>query len=818
MVKQQQILRDGRPPAWSPQAARALWEACHEQEISLVGETLQALRRHGALSVALGSSTAEQQQAAAGTLLDLLRVGLEGDWSGYALWIGDRARHAALEAEIELPALQELAQVVRAVLLPSLVRASETDPVALVANVQALQDVLDQTVITVLRAVQPERATTPSIDDAPDSLAQSEQRKFQRLSESGIIGILVCDLVGNIKDANDCFLGMVGYTRDELLSGKVRWGDMTPAEWRHLDDDAVKQLQARGFTRTWEKEYFRKDGSRAPILVGVAMLNSLECIAFILDITERRDLEALRIKSVQLEAQNRRIRESSRLKSEFLANMSHELRTPLNSIIGFADLLHDGDVPPDSPQHREFLGDILKSGRHLLQLINDVLDLAKVEAGKLEYRPEPLDLGLLVGEVTTVTRGIAGAKRIEVSVEIDDAVTQVVGDPSRLKQILYNFVSNALKFTPESGHVWIRARAEGPDSFRLEVEDTGVGIAESDLGRLFVEFQQLDTGTTKRHAGTGLGLALTKRIVEGQRGSVGVTSVLGKGSSFYAILPRHLQSTSVDESSSLAAIAPEGWARVLVVEDDPADRNVLVQVLNGAGYGVETCDTGHKAIDLCRQTAFDAITLDLLLPDMIGLDVLHRIRAEGQNRDTPVLVVSVVAKEGTVGGFSVHDYLRKPIDGPALLKSLRSAHVPPRESSTIFAVDDDPNALKLIRAVLGKLGYHVRSFSDGEAALQAVSVERPAAIILDLMMPGMDGFQFLGYLRQLPENLSLPVIVWTMKDLTNDDQARLAALAQAVLEKAGGKPLPLLDELKKVLSRALPRPSDEELGENNHDR
>jgi CheY-like chemotaxis protein len=311
---------------------------------------------------------------------------------------------------------------------------------------------------------------------------------------------------------------------------------------------------------------------------------------------------------------------------------------------------------------------------------------------------------------------------------------------------------------------------------------------------------------------------LTKRIVEGQRGSVGVTSVLGKGSSFFAILPRILQPMNVDESSSLAPIAPEGWARVLVVEDDPADRNVLVQVLNGAGYGVETCDTGHRAIDLCRQTAFDAITLDLLLPDMIGLDVLHRIRAEGQNQNTPVLVVSVVAKEGTVGGFSVHDYLRKPIDGPALLNSLRSAHVPPRESSTIFAVDDDPNALKLIRAVLGKLGYHVQSFSDGESALQAVSVERPAAIILDLMMPGMDGFQFLGYLRQLPENLSLPVIVWTMKDLTNDDQARLAALAQAVLEKAGGKPLPLLDELKKVLGRTLPRPGDRELGDNNHDR
>jgi PAS domain S-box-containing protein len=803
MSEPHEKLHDNPWYCWPLESSRALWQTCERHEATLVARTLSAMREHPTFGRTLAHFTPHQQQAAADAVFVGLRRGLEGDWSDFTTAVRACAQAAAATAPPPLAALQDLTQTVRAVLLPELMRAAASDPAALAAVVQAMQGVLDAGVRVAWEALEAVRPSTPSAEDAR-AAGRSDHRKYQRLSESGIIGILVCDLVGNIIDANDGFLDMVGYTREELLSGLVRWGDMTPPEWRHLDDSAVQQLQARGVTRTWEKEYYRKDGSRVPILVGVAMLNDAECIAFILDITERRDLEALRAKSVQLEAQNRRIRESSRLKSEFLANMSHELRTPLNSIIGFADLLHDGEVPADSPQHREFLSDILKSGRHLLQLINDVLDLAKVEAGKLEFRPEPLDLTLLAGEVTTVVRGIAAAKQIEVHVGIDEAVSEITGDPGRLKQILYNYMSNALKFTPEGGKVWLRARPEGSEQFRLEVEDTGIGISPSDLSRLFVEFQQLDTGTTKRHAGTGLGLALTKRIVEGQNGTVGVTSLPGRGSVFFAVLPRHLKVATADELGELTPIAPEGWAKVLVVEDDPADRSMLVQVLNGAGYGVEVSETGHKAIECCRQTQFDAITLDLLLPDMIGLDVLHRIRAEGMNRETPVVVVSVVAKEGTVGGFSVHDYLRKPIDANALLNSLRNAHVAPRVSSTIFVVDDDPAALKLMRTILERIGYQVQCYADGKLALEALANERPAAVVLDLMMPGMDGFQFLGYLRQLPENLSIPVIVWTMKDLTKDDHARLSALAQAVVEKQGVKPVSLLDELKLVLRQTLP--------------
>ncbi len=256
------------------------------------------------------------------------------------------------------------------------------------------------------------------------------------------------------------------------------------------------------------------------------------------DITERMQAEQLRVRSAELELENRRILEASRMKTEFLANVSHELRTPLNAIIGFSELLFGGHVDPATPKHQEFLGHVLTSSRHLLRLINDLLDLAKVETGKIELRPEPVVLSQLVGEVIDILGTIAAQKRIRVSVAHEPGLAGIRIDPGRFKQILYNYLSNALKFTPDGGQVAVRTSAESNGYFRVEVQDTGPGIAPQDIGRLFGEFQQLESGTTRRHQGTGLGLALTKRLVQAQGGSVAVHSVLGQGSVFSAVLPR----------------------------------------------------------------------------------------------------------------------------------------------------------------------------------------------------------------------------------------------------------------------------------------
>ena len=487
----------------------------------------------------------------------------------------------------------------------------------------------------------------------------------------------------------------------------------------------------------------------------------------------------------RLEQQAEELTRASAYKSQFLANMSHELRTPLNSIIGFAELLREGEVGPLEAQQKEFLGDVLRSGRHLLQLINDVLDLSKVEAGKLDFRPERIEPGKLVSEVLAILRSTASARRLQVQAWVDPALGELTVDPGRLKQIMYNYLSNAIKFTPEGGNVSIRMTAEGEHDFRLEVEDTGKGIAPDDLSRLFVEFQQIHDGREKRYGGTGLGLALTKRLVEAQGGSVGVRSTLGQGSTFHAVLPR--RSRDLPAAPQVRpAVVRGGAPTVLVIEDDLPDQERLIAILSGAGYSVQLAATGAAALELCKKRSFDAITLDLLLPDMSGLEVLKRIRAEAANQEVPVIVVTVVAERDTIAGFAVQDVLPKPVDAAALLSALTRAGVPPDGPGTILVVDDDPSSLKLVSTTLKQLGYRTRCARDGAAALHWLGESLPSAVILDLVMPGMNGFEFLERLRSGPAGRRVPVIVWTVKDLSPEERTFLRESAHAVVSKGEG--------------------------------
>ena len=278
----------------------------------------------------------------------------------------------------------------------------------------------------------------------------------------------------------------------------------------------------------------------ASVATAVLLVRLLPDALALPSISDRERLEAsIRHQNRELEAQNKLIQGASRMKSEFLANMSHELRTPLNSIIGFAELMHDGKLGPTSDEHREYLGDMLTSSKHLLRLINDVLDLSKIESGKMEFFPEPLDVATVVRELRDQMRPQAASKRIRLDTEVDAQLTEIRVDAAKLKQVLYNYLSNALKYTGEEGRVTVRVRAENDHEFCVEVEDTGVGIRQDDLSRLFVEFQQLDTGSAKAYQGTGLGLALTRRLVEAQGGRVGVRSTPGVGSVFSATLPRN---------------------------------------------------------------------------------------------------------------------------------------------------------------------------------------------------------------------------------------------------------------------------------------
>jgi signal transduction histidine kinase/DNA-binding response OmpR family regulator len=506
----------------------------------------------------------------------------------------------------------------------------------------------------------------------------------------------------------------------------------------------------------------------------------------------------------ELAEANLRAQEANRAKSQFLANMSHELRTPLNSIIGFSEILAEKLDGRIEPRYDKFLHNILGSGRHLLALINDILDLSKIEAGKMELFFEPLSVGDLVRGVESVMHGVAARRRIELATHVDADLPPIIADPPRLKQVLYNLLSNAVKFSPEGGTVSIRATRlaapESPlgvDSVALEVEDRGIGIRREDQQLIFDEFRQVDGQTTRNMGGTGLGLALVKRFVEMHGGRVEVHSEEGHGSRFRVVLPLDASLASGRRptgeplsfgftlADARAAIDLAGQPLVLVAEDDDAFFTGVAAELVAAGYRVVRAARGDEALEIARSAHPAAIVLDLVLPVRDGWEVLKELKASAETSDIPVLICSIVPDQDLGLALGADEYFLKPLDRRRFLDRLGEI-VPaaPARRSRVLVIDDDPLVHDYLTLELEDAGYDVLSALGGRSGVEMAAAERPEVIILDLVMDDVDGIRAAMELQARPETGHIPIVVFTSKELDGDERRRLAERMAAVLSKA----------------------------------
>ena len=494
------------------------------------------------------------------------------------------------------------------------------------------------------------------------------------------------------------------------------------------------------------------------------------------------------------------VERASKFKDQFLSTMSHELRTPLNAVLGFSDLLNEERYGPLNDRQRRYVNHIHTAGKHLLRLINDILDLSKIEAGRLQLTIENVALKTTFAEVVDTMRPLAD-KKSQILANFQDVDLSVQADPTRLKQVLMNLIGNAIKFTPEGGRIELAARKEG-EMVRMEVRDSGPGIPPEEQKRIFEAFYRLRQSSNAAE-GTGLGLAITQRLVELHGGQLGLESQQGSGSCFYFTLPAV---PTVEERKRLEARtrdAAAGPARVLVLEDDPVAAHLLESHLAPAGYAVVLCSEPSRAVEIAAELQPQAITLDIIMKPVNGWEILSNLKMDPRTEKIPVIVVSIVDQPTTGALLGADEYIVKPVEKTTLLAAVERSierHGRSRQLRPILVVDDDGPTREFIAELLVKHGFAVATARDAAEARARVADSLPELVILDLIMPEVSGFQLLAEWRRNSQTANLPVFVLTSKDLTTQEQEYLRSQAGALFRKHE----PWQEELLRQLSRAVP--------------
>jgi PAS domain S-box-containing protein len=634
---------------------------------------------------------------------------------------------------------------------------------------------------------------------------------------------MTIDPRGIITDVNKQAEALTGCTRDELIGAPFKnyFTDAGRAE------AGINRVLNEGSVTNYELTSRARDGTLTAVSYNATTFHDRDrrlqgVFAAARDVTELKRFErTLQQKNVELE-------EASRMKSEFLANMSHELRTPLNSIIGFSEVLRDGLLGEMSDTQRGFIGDIFSSGKHLLSLINDILDLSKVEAGKMMLDLEPVEVSSLLTNSLSIVREKAAAHHIRLEMDDTAALGSIQADARKVKQIVYNLLSNAVKFTPAGGQVTLRASrvpraevgqlsgswtgqslaladSEFEEFLKISVTDSGIGIAADGFERLFKPFSQIDSGLSRKFEGTGLGLVIVKLLAKLHGGVVAVESAVGEGSCFTVWLPfRGLESVPLMSAPAIPLIEALGGPRTaLVVEDDYKSAELIRVHLEAEGFTVLHAASAAAALVLAVQQPVSLITVDILLPDMEGWELLGRLKQMPDLRRTPVVIISVVADARKGFSLGAAAVMQKPISRQELYESLVDLGLFPLsqgQTLTLLVVDDDPKAVELIAANLLNLASTVLRASGGREAIDIARRELPDVIVLDLMMPEVNGFDVVAALHEHPDTARIPVLVVTAKQITDEDRARLSRYVTTIMEKSDFDPDRFTAEVRRAMS------------------
>lgn len=666
-----------------------------------------------------------------------------------------------------------------------------------------------------------EDSAAPILTDAGEGLGMvlvfrdiTEQRRIEAeiqrsealnraVLESAVDGIIVIDEAGSIQSLNPAAEQTFGWKAEEVIGQNINM--LMPAPYQAAHDGYLRNYVETGEKKIIgigrEVEGLRKDGTRFPIHLGVTEMRVGGRRLFVgitRDITTQKRAEEAILRAKE-EAER-----GSKFKDQFLSTMSHELRTPLNAVLGFSDLLADERYGSLNARQQRYVNHIHTGGKHLLKLISDILDLSKIEAGRMELLREDVAVASACAEVLGVLQPLAGKKSQALLKQVEPSL-YVRADAMRFKQILMNLLGNAIKFTPEGGRIELIARRMR-EQVRVEVRDNGPGIPPEQRQRIFEAFYRLaQTGNATE--GTGLGLAITVRLVVLHGSKLEIESKPGEGTCFHFSLP--LVAIAPDEPAQTTIATPRAGKtlRILVVEDDAVAGQLIQSQLSSSGYETLRCSQPERAAEMAAELQPDAITLDLVMQPVHGLEVLRQLKNDPRTSKIPVIVVTIVDQPGVGTALGDDEYLIKPVDKATLLaaveRCLRS-HGGTAPARPILVVEEDASTCEMIKELLTAGGYSVITAADGAEARARVAHALPELIILDLVLPKMSGFELLAEWRGSPRTADLPVFVLTSKDLTQEEEKYVRAHAESLFRKQHSWREPLMKQLERVVASQIP--------------